>query len=66
MRKNHPPVKTADYDAASWLCWRDDDDWGDNPFMPLLEMIEIEKDTDRFIEPEILEETVLKSEIEIM
>jgi hypothetical protein len=29
-------------------------------------MIEIEKDTDRFIEPEILEETVLKSEIEIM
>lgn len=65
MRNAHPPVKAADYDAASWLCWRDDDDWGD-PLRPLAEMIVEELETDRFIEPEILEETVLRGKIEVV
>ncbi len=55
---HHPPVTAADYDAAAWICWRDDDDWGD-PFAPLTDMIAQELNTDRFIEPEVLEETVL-------
>lgn len=54
----HPPVADADPAAAAWLCWRDDDDWG-APFIPLLEMIEIESNNKRFIEPEILAETVI-------
>lgn len=57
-RNLYPPVIAADPAAASWLCWRDDDDWGD-PYAPLAEMIESESGTERYIEPEILEETVL-------
>jgi len=58
MRELRPPVAAADYDAASWICWRDDDDWGD-PFAPLSDMIAEEANTERFLEPEVLEETVL-------
>lgn len=58
MRQQHPIVRAADYDAAAWLCWRDDDDWGD-PQLPLTEMIALELETERFIEPELLAETTL-------
>ncbi len=58
MRKAHPPVAAADFDAAEWICWRDDDDWGD-PFAPLTDMIEEELETERFLDAETLEETVL-------
>lgn len=59
MRQQHPMVRAADYAAAAWLCWRDDDDWGDDPGMSLTEMIALEMDTERFIEPEVLAETTL-------
>lgn len=58
MRTRHPAVAAADYTAAAWLCWRDDDEWED-PFAPLADMIEAESGVERFIEPEILEETIL-------
>lgn len=58
MRDLRPPVTAADYVAAAWICWRDDDDWGD-PFAPLSDMIAEELNTERFLEPEVLEETVL-------
>jgi hypothetical protein len=35
-----------------------DDEW-DDPFAPLTEMIEEELNTERFLEPEVVEETVL-------
>lgn len=59
MRKQHPMVRAADYVAAAWLCWRDDDDWGDDPAMSLTDMIDLEMDTERFIEPDVLAETIL-------
>lgn len=59
MRQEHPISGAPDYDAAAWLCWRDDDDWGDDPGLSLAEMVALEGDTERFIEPEILEETRL-------
>lgn len=58
MREANPPVAAADFDAAEWICWRDDDDWGD-PFAPLTDMIEEELETERFLDAETLEETVL-------
>ncbi len=58
QRSQNPVIASADYTAASWLCWRDDDDWGDTN-TPLAVMIENESETERFIEPEVLEETVL-------
>ena len=58
MQEMCPPVAAADYDAAAWICWRDHDDWGD-PFAPLSDMIAEELNTERFLEPEVLEETVL-------
>lgn len=57
-RQDHPVVGAADDRAASWICWRDDDDWGD-PQMTLIEMVALEEDTERFIELEVLEETRL-------
>lgn len=59
MRQQHPTIGAPDYDAAAWLCWRDDDDWGDDPHLSLVDMVALEGDTERFIEPEILEETRL-------
>lgn len=59
MRQQHPTIGAADYVAAAWLCWRDDDDWGEDPGMSLAEMVALEAETERFIEPEILEETRL-------
>ncbi|MDD4772932.1 MAG: hypothetical protein PHZ09_04935 [Eubacteriales bacterium] len=61
QRQRNPVVAAADYDAASWLCWREDDDWGD-PMAPLAIMIENEKDTERFIEGDVLAETELDIE----
>ena len=58
-RREHPPVRAEDYAAAAWLCWRDDDDWGDAPGMSLTAMVAREKETERFIEPEVLAETRL-------
>ncbi len=56
MRDAHPPVAAADFDAASWICWRDDDDWGD-PFAPLSAMIAEELTTERFLDPGVMAET---------
>lgn len=39
--------------VASWLCWRDHDDWGDDLGMALSVMIALEAHTERFIEPEV-------------
>lgn len=58
MRQQHPTIGAPDDVAASWLCWRDDDDWGDAQ-LSLAEMVAREYDTERFIEPEIFEETRL-------
>lgn len=58
MRRSHPLNVAADYDAASWICWRDDDEWTD-PYATLSDMIAEELDTERFLEPEVVEETVL-------
>lgn len=57
-RLAHPPVSEPDEQAAIWLCWRDDDEWED-PQMTLAAMIEAEKSVDRFIDPDVLEETRL-------
>ncbi|WKY48106.1 hypothetical protein Q5O24_01890 [Eubacteriaceae bacterium ES3] len=65
MRTAHPPIKTADFDAASWLCWQEDDEWTD-PFAPLSEMIEEELRTERFLEPEVLAATVLRGDVEML
>ena len=54
-RKQHPAFAKADYAAASWICWRDDDDWGDAS--TLMDMVNAELDTERFIDPDVLEET---------
>ncbi len=54
-RQEHPPVADAEYKAAAWICWRDDDDWGDAE--TLLDMVNGELETERFIEPEVLKET---------
>ncbi len=58
MRRRHPPVAAADPAAASWICWRDDDEW-ENPFAPLVDMVRAETGSNRFLEPEVLDETVL-------
>lgn len=58
MRMAHPPVREPDEQAAIWMCWRDDDEWED-PQMPLAAMIEAEKNVDRYIDPDVLEETRL-------
>lgn len=57
-RSANPLVAEPDMEAAVWLCWRDDDEWGD-PQMPLAVMVEAEKNTERFIDPDVLEETRL-------
>ena len=57
-RSANPPVAEPDMEAAVWLCWRDDDEWED-PQMPLAVMVEAEKNTERFIDPDVLEETRL-------
>ena len=38
---------------------RRDDDWGDDPYAPLTQMIEEEPDTERFLDSETLAETEL-------
>lgn len=58
MRLRHPAITAPDEKAAAWICWRDDDDWGD-PFLPLSEMVRSELGIQRFIEPEVLSETEL-------
>lgn len=60
QRRQHPVMAAADFTAASWICWQEDDDWGD-PHASLADMVEDEKDTERFIEPEVLEATELTS-----
>lgn len=57
-RMEHPPVEAPDKVAAAWMCWRDDDEWED-PSMPLVKMVENELRMNRFIEDEILEETMI-------
>ena len=58
-RNINPPVVEPDIEAANWLCWRDDDEW-ENPQMPLTAMVEAEKNIERYIDPDVLEETRLK------
>ena len=58
LRRQHPAFAEADEAAAAWICWSEDDEWID-PYMPLSEMIQIEQGTDRFLEQEVIEETIL-------
>lgn len=62
-RQLHPVVSEADFAAASWICWRDDDDWGDAS-ASLVDMVNEESGTERFIEPEVLEETVISGVVD--
>lgn len=62
-RQLHPVVVEADFAAASWICWRDDDDWGD-ALASLTDMVNDELGTERFIEPEVLEETEITGVVE--
>lgn len=62
-RQLHPVVVKADFAAASWICWRDDDDWGDTS-ASLMDMVNNEMGTERFIEPEVLEETIITVVVE--
>lgn len=63
QRQLHPVVIEADFAAASWICWRDDDDWGDAA-ASLTDMVNEELGTERFIEPEVLEETEITGVVE--
>lgn len=63
-RQQHPVVLEADFAAASWICWRDDDDWGDAS-ATLVDMVRDELETERFIEPEVLEETVISGAVDM-
>jgi len=59
MIKSHPTEKGPSRVAAGWLCWEQDEDWeaGES----LEEMVEAERNgAERFIEDEILEETILR------
>lgn len=59
MTISHPTEKGPSREAAGWLCWEQDEDWeaGDS----LEEMVEAERNgSERFIEEEILAETVLR------
>ncbi len=60
MLRRNPPQLDEDETAAAWLCWRDDDDWGD-PFLTLTEMVAHEAGAKRLLEPEILAATRLAS-----
>ncbi len=62
-RQLHPVVAEADFAAASWICWRDDDDWGDAS-ATLKDMVREELETERFIEPEVLEETKISGVVD--
>jgi hypothetical protein len=42
------------------MCWRDDDEW-EEPFIPLNDMIQKELGVKRFIDPDVLEDTILKN-----
>ncbi len=56
---SHPTEKGPSPEAAGWLCWEQDEDWeaGES----LEEMVEAERNgSERFIEDEIIAETVLR------
>ncbi len=57
-RRKYPPVIAADPAAVVWMCWRDDEDWEDIT-MPLNEMVNLELKGARYIDEDVLEETVL-------
>ena len=63
-RQQHPVVLEGDFAAASWICWRDDDEWGD-AFATLTDMVHEELETERFIEPEVLEETEITGAVDM-
>ena len=58
QRSLNPLVPGPDFDAASWICWQEDDDWGD-PFAPLKEMVDLELQTERFLEQETVDKTLI-------
>jgi len=60
MQEQHPIELGADEKAVAWMCWRDDDEWDDD-FGPLLDMIEAELKVKRYIDSDVLEETILKN-----
>jgi hypothetical protein len=59
MRQQRPVMSGADPLAAAFLCWRDDDEWED-PFLPLPEMVRLELQSKRYLEDEVLAETVIQ------
>lgn len=60
MQEQHPIEIGADKKAVAWMCWRDDDEWDDD-FEPLLDMIKAELKVKRYIDSDVLEDTVLKN-----
>lgn len=57
-RREHPPLLEEDLEAADWISWSQDEDWGDE-IKSLAEMVEEERSVERFIEAEVLVETIL-------
>jgi len=59
-QEQYPSQMQADEKALAWMCWRDDDEWDDD-FEPLLSMIEAELKVKRYIDEDVLEDTILKN-----
>lgn len=58
MTTSHPAEKGPNREAACWLCWEQDEDWETGESLDA--MIEAERNGGkRFIEDDILEETIL-------
>jgi hypothetical protein len=59
MRTAHPTETGPSIDAASWLCWEEDEDWAVGESLD--DMITAERNgVDRFIEEDILEKTIIR------
>lgn len=57
-RFEHPLTPEANESAAAWMCWRDDDEWEDIT-LPLESMVNIELEMKRYLEKEVLNDTVI-------
>jgi len=59
MRTRHPLESRPSIDAASWICWEQDEDWETGEYLD--DMITAERNgVDRFIEEDTLEETIIR------
>ena len=59
MRTRHPLESGPSIDAASWICWEEDEDWEAGESLD--DMITAERNgVDRFFEEDTLEETIIR------